>query len=140
MLAFLGMLRGARILVADDDRGMLECVAEALELAGAEVVQADSGGALIERLADEGPFALIVTDVAMPWMSGLQAMASVRYAGLRTPLLVMTASTDPRIADDVRALGEDAVLLRKPFSVAALTAAAAKLVARAGGPQEAAKP
>lgn len=143
MLAPLGMLQGARILVADDDRGMLECVAEALEARGAEVVRAETGAALIEQLADEGPFGLIVTDVAMPWMSGLQAIASARYAGLPTPLIVMTASADPRIADDVRALGEDVVLLRKPFGLATLLSAAERLVAPAGSslaPKEAAEP
>ena len=47
----------ARVLVADDDVELLQSVAEALEQSGADVVRADSGAELIERMADEGPFA-----------------------------------------------------------------------------------
>lgn len=122
------MLPDARILVADDDPDLLETVSEALERLGAEVVRAESGAELIEKLADEGPFALIVTDIAMPWMSGLQAMASARTAGLGGAVIVMTALKDDRIPAQVHALGRKAVLLRKPFELAELESLAATLL------------
>lgn len=122
------MLRRARILVADDDPELLEAVAEALERQGAEVVRAENGAELIERMADEGPFALVITDIAMPWMGGLQAMHSARTAGLGTPIIVMTALTDERIGAQVQALGQDVVLLRKPFELSALEAVVASML------------
>jgi CheY-like chemotaxis protein len=109
------MTPGTRILVADDEPDLLQGVATALGQEGAEVVCAASGAELITKMADEGPFALVVADISMPWMSGLDAMQSARYAGLATPILVMTALTDPQIDEQVRALGRDALLLRKPF-------------------------
>ena len=124
------MLESARVLVADDDPLLLPTVAEALEQFGAQVTCAASGDELIEQLANEGPFDLVVTDVSMPWMSGLQAMHAVRTAGLGTSVIFMTALADERIPSQVRALGENALLLRKPFDLSQLVAAASTLLAR----------
>jgi len=122
------MLEGARILVADDDPDLLGAVAAALERLGAEVVRAQNGGELIERLAEEGPFTLVVADVSMPWMSGLQVMYSARTAGLGIPVVVMTALKDQHLAEQVQALGPNAVLLRKPFELDELESAVSSLV------------
>jgi two-component system OmpR family response regulator len=122
------MTPGTRILVADDEPDLLQSVAAALRQKGAEVVSAESGAELITKMADEGPFALVIADVSMPWMSGLNAMHSARFSGLATPILVMTALTDPKIDEEVRALGRDALLLRKPFVLEELVKAVEALV------------
>ncbi len=118
----------ARVLVADDEPDYLQSVAVALERLGLEVVRASSGDELITKIAEHGPFAVIVTDVSMPWMSGLQAMQSARYAGLVTPLIVMTAMKDDRIDAQVKALGHSALLLRKPFALDKLESAVMQFV------------
>ncbi|HVK85986.1 MAG TPA: hypothetical protein VM513_17820, partial [Kofleriaceae bacterium] len=46
----------------------------------------------------------IVTDISMPWMTGLQVMHSARAAGLRVPIIVMTALRDPTIPEQVASL------------------------------------
>jgi CheY-like chemotaxis protein len=125
-----GVLDGARVLVADDDPLLLAAVGDALTDFGAKVMRAGSGAELIEQLANEGPFDLVVTDVSMPWMNGLQAMQAVRTAGLGTSVIFMTALADERIPSQVRALGENALLLRKPFDVSQLVAAASELFMR----------
>lgn len=122
------MLSGVRVLVADDDVHLLEVVCEVLTRLDAHVVGAASGGDLIEQLATAGPFDLIVTDVSMPWMSGLQAIRSTRSAGLATPVIVMTALADPQIPEQVKSLGASAAFLRKPFALSELEAAASALV------------
>ena len=122
----------ARVLVADDDPQVLDDVASAVEQLGVDVTRANSGAELIAHLGEDSPYDLIVTDVAMPWMTGLQAMHSTRYAGLATPVIVMTALRDASIPDQVRALGGNALLLHKPFPLAALEAAIAKLLPDAG--------
>jgi CheY-like chemotaxis protein len=118
----------AKVLVADDDPGMLELVAEALERPGVSVLRAENGGELLERLANEGPFDLIVTDVSMPWMSGLQVANSARTAGVATPVVVITATKDPTLDQQVQALGENARLLRKPFLMEELEAVVGALM------------
>lgn len=131
MLVNAPVLSRARILVADDDAAVLDTVAAALEQLGAHVVRARSGAELIEQLGEDGPYDLVVTDVAMPWMSGLQAIHSARVAGLAMPVIVMTALKDGRIEAQIRALGHDAVLLRKPFALDDLRVATTTLLARA---------
>jgi CheY-like chemotaxis protein len=64
------MLDGARVLVADDDPLLLATVTDALTHLGAKVTSAASGAELIEQMANEGPFDLVVTDISMPWMNG----------------------------------------------------------------------
>lgn len=123
------MLAGTRVLVADDDPQLLEALSEALEQLGAAVVQAHNGGELIDRLADTSPFDLIVTDISMPWMTGLSSMRAARTAGLGTPLIVITGLAAETIPGEVRALGQNAVLLRKPFEMRDLKSAAEQLLA-----------
>jgi CheY-like chemotaxis protein len=119
----------ARVLVADDDAEMLEAVSDALSGLGFHVVAVESGAGLIDRLAFEGPFDLIVTDVSMPWMDGLRTLRSIRSAGVTTPVIVMTALGDEQIASRVKGLGANAVLLRKPFDFDELASAAVGLTA-----------
>ena len=123
------MLSGSRVLIADDDPDVLAAVAESLEQLDANVVRANSGTELIDRLADSGPFDLVVTDVAMPWMTGVSAMRAARTAGLRMPTIVMTALSDETIPVAVKRLGQDVTLLRKPFEIQELESMAEKLLA-----------
>jgi two-component system response regulator TctD len=109
-----------RALVADDDPEMVSVVSMALRKFGAEVVGVDSGGELLEAIANCGPFDVIVTDVSMPWMTGLQVMHAARAAGLPVPVVVMTALRDPTLPAQVSSLGGRAELLHKPFSITEL--------------------
>jgi len=122
------MLTRARVLVADDDPQLLDAVSDAFTKLDANVVRASSGADLIEQLATAGPFDLVVTDISMPWMSGLQAIRSTRAAGLSTSVIIMTALADPRIPAQVKALGAHALLLRKPFELSELESAASMLL------------
>jgi CheY-like chemotaxis protein len=124
----------ARVLVAEDDPEMLDVVAAAAEEHGAEVVRAHSGADLIQILADQGPFDLIITDISMPWMSGLQVARAARSAGLNTPVIVMTALKNDDLARQVRQLGEPAVLLHKPFELTDLHAAMSTMLSVATAP------
>ena len=125
-------VHGLRTLVADDDFAFLDLVATALERRGAHAVRASCGDELMAAIADNHPFDVVVTDVQMPWMTGLQVMHSVRTAGLRTPTVIMTGSRDPKIAAQVQALGHSFALLYKPFSIAQLLAAVRVCLGRLG--------
>jgi CheY-like chemotaxis protein len=118
-----------RALVADDDSEMLSLVSRVLQHFGADVVAVSSGGELLEKLANDGAFDVIVTDITMPWMTGMHVMQSVRTAGLPVPVVVMTALRDPTLPDQVRSLGTHAELLFKPFSIADLYSALARCLA-----------
>ncbi len=117
--------RSPRALVADDDPDLLGALADTLEQRGFEVVRATNGVELIDAVGKYEPFDLIVTDVAMPWMSGLQVLHSARYFGYDTPVVVITGLRDLDLATRVRTLGAHAVLLHKPFTPDALEEAIA---------------
>jgi CheY-like chemotaxis protein len=105
-----------RILIADDDPEMLELVSNiATKQLRAEVTRAATGHELLQAIA-HGDFDLIITDISMPWMTGLQVMHSARTAGLPVP---------------VHSLGERARLIRKPFSLQELMAAVGEVIVHA---------
>jgi two-component system KDP operon response regulator KdpE len=106
-----------RILVADDDPELLQLVVNALLVRGFDVVSATTGGELLEGIAEDGPFGIVITDVSMPWMTGLQVMHSARSAGLSCPVIVMTALRNHKTAMQVAALGVEVQLLYKPFTI-----------------------
>lgn len=111
-------------MVADDDEEILALLVATLEARGFIVTQATSGVELLEHLADDDPFDLVVTDVSMPWGSGVQIMTSTRYAGmLDVPVIVITALQSPEIPAQVERLGSHTALLHKPFGIETLQAA-----------------
>jgi CheY-like chemotaxis protein len=118
-----------RALVADDDANLLEIVTSIINRFGLDVVAASCGASLLEILAHGGPFDVIVTDVAMPWITGLHVMHSARAAGLSCPVIIMTALRDHETDRQVAGLGEHVLMLRKPFSVVELHAALSESVA-----------
>ena len=126
------MLCGARILVADDDPDLLDAIAAALVRLEVKVTRATNGAELIENLADQGPYDLVITDIAMPWMTGIQAMHATRTAGLGTSVIIMTALRDEWIPARVKAMGDNAALLHKPFNLIALESLVSKLLAQRG--------
>ena len=127
------MVSGSRILVADDDADLLEVVSEALTNLGADVTRAMTGAELIDNLAEKGPLDLVVTDIAMPWMTGISAMNAARTAGLGMSVVVMTALLDETIPSRVKALGGNAALLHKPFTLTQLESVVTKLLAHRHG-------
>lgn len=122
-----------RILVVDDSATLRRMVRVALQpVAGAEFMEADTGFAAIERLAF-GPVSLIVLDLNMPDMHGLEVLKFVRtHASYRDiPVIVLTTRDDE--ASRTAALGAGATAyLTKPFGPAALAAEARKLLDRGG--------
>lgn len=112
-----------RALIADDDPEFLDLIAGALEQVCGDVVCAASGSELLAELADGAPFDVVITDVSMPGMTGLQAMHAARTAGLPCPVVIMTALRDRKTTAQVVALGGRVALLYKPFSISALRVA-----------------
>jgi CheY-like chemotaxis protein len=116
-----------RVLVADDDPEMLEMVCNvAKRHLHADVTRVATGHELLDAIAHE-TFDLIITDISMPWMTGLHVMHSVRTAGLPVPVVVMTGMKDADLPEQVKALGDRARLLHKPFTLQELLGAVGEI-------------
>jgi CheY-like chemotaxis protein len=108
-----------RFLIADDDREMRRVIRDMLRSTGAEIREAANGEDLLGYLARGEPFDLVITDVRMPNITGLQVVMMARTAGYQIPFILITAFGD----EEVRAaLGrvEKAWMLDKPFAPPAL--------------------
>ncbi len=95
--ADLGQLQciGGKILVADDRRDIWQVTKYFLERCGAEVVVAEDGRQAVDAVrtaAQEGePFDVLLLDMQMPVMNGLEAVRELRSAGFSLPIIALTA-------------------------------------------------
>jgi DNA-binding NtrC family response regulator len=80
------------ILVVDDDPTQRRLIQAVLERDGNAVVHAASGGEAIDRMVRGGGADLILLDMVMPEMSGLECLAELRSAGINEPVIVLTAN------------------------------------------------
>lgn len=118
-------LRGARILVVDDEPLVLDAMRIALEDAGASVVVA--GSAAEALAAAEQPFDLHVFDLSLAGANGLALLTSIEHRrGAAVRGLIVTGSTSPEPLNILRRSGRP--WITKPVSSAQLIAAAADLL------------
>lgn len=118
-----------RVLLVDDDPGILLSVRRALEFEGYTVPTASDGVAALAAIAADRPD-VVVLDVTMPRLDGLSVCRDLRARGDKTPVLVLTARH--AVADRVAGLdaGADDYLV-KPFALDELLARLRALLRRA---------
>jgi two-component system response regulator MprA len=119
-----------RILVVDDDAAVRESLGRALRLEGYEVELASDGLEALERLLGNGDDPdLVVLDVLMPNVDGLEVCRRLRRTGSRLPVLMLTARDE--VTDRVAGLdaGADDYVV-KPFALAELLARVRALLRR----------
>jgi len=124
-------MRTMAILVVDDERAVRESLRRALELEGYGVELAEDGEEALRRLELEPSPDVVVLDLLMPGVDGLEVCRRVRRSGSSVPVLMLTA----RAEVDSRVAGLDAGAddyLPKPFALAELLARLRALLRRAG--------
>ena len=122
--------RSQRILVVDDEPSIIDAVATSLRYEGFEVTQAVNGRQALSS-AQEDPPDLIVLDVMLPDLDGLEVTRRLRQDGIRVPVLFLTARD--AVEDKVAGLtigGDDYVT--KPFALAEVVARVHAILRRLG--------
>ncbi|WP_328450270.1 response regulator transcription factor [Amycolatopsis sp. NBC_00438] len=110
-----------RLLVVDDDPDVRESLQRSLEFEGYDVGTAICGATAIEAVAGDRKPDLVILDVMMPGVDGLETCRRIRAAGERLPVLLLTARD--ALGDRVTGLdsGADDYLV-KPFALEELLA------------------
>ncbi len=119
-----------RILLADDDEAVRSVLRRSLERAGYEVREASDGRAALKLLAST-PADLIITDLVMPEMEGIEFILAMRKTHPKLPVIAMSGGGRAVGPDDylkiARACGA-VKILAKPFETEQLLAAMQELL------------
>ena len=118
-----------KILVVDDEQAVRESLRRSLRFNGYEVLTANDGLEAVETVRAENP-ELLILDIMMPNMDGLEVCRTLRSEGWDRPILVLTARDG--VSDRVAGLDAGADdYLPKPFALEELLARVRSLVRRA---------
>jgi len=121
-----------RVLLAEDDDEMHRLLYEAFVYDGYDVLDVGSGLELFDSLRrsrKQGRYSsIVVSDIRMPGMSGLDVLKRIRESGSTTPVILITAFEDEETVNAASQLGATA-LFSKPFDIDDLRTAVYNFVA-----------
>ena len=116
-----------RILLAEDDEDMRRFLAKALENAGYTVVSFDNGLSAYERLREE-PFNLLLTDIVMPEMDGIELARKAAELDPDLKIMFITGFAAVALNPDMQA-PKEAKILSKPFHLRDLVSEVGRMMA-----------
>ena len=119
-----------KIILAEDDNDMRRFLVKALENAGYEVVSYDNGRSAYDRLREE-PFELLLTDIVMPEMDGIELARKATELDPDMKVMFITGFAAVALNPDNQA-PKDAKVLSKPFHLRDLVTEVQKLLAARG--------
>jgi two-component system chemotaxis response regulator CheY len=115
-----------KILVVDDSALVRRQVGNTLKGAGYEIVEAVDGQDAREKLTGAKDIQMVVCDVTMPRMNGLEFLGAIQQDGFTGSVVMLTTEGRPDIVTQARALGAKGWLV-KPLKPELLLATVAKL-------------
>src|ERR1700744_5312831 len=116
-----------KIILAEDDNDMRRFLVKALENAGYEVVSYDNGRSAYDRLREE-PFELLLTDIVMPEMDGIELARKATELDPDMKVMFITGFAAVALNPDSQA-PKDAKVLSKPFHLRDLVDEVNKMLA-----------
>ena len=119
-----------RILVVEDEAPVRELIARHLEGRGYEVAQASDAEQVLLRMSrDREPFDLVLTDIHLPGLSGVELLRLLLTHSPLRPVIMITGDSDEKLARKALNYGAAGYLL-KPFQLFELEAAVQQAVSR----------
>ena len=127
-----GPARRAKTLVVEDQTEVRSQLAEALAEIGCTVMEAGEGKAALKVLESGEPLDLLITDVGLPGLSGLELAEAALASRPNLPILLITGYVGKPL--ETARLAPHMEVLRKPFTLEELAARVQALLKRAGAP------
>lgn len=111
----IAKLKSIKILFVEDEEDLCNIISDTLSKLQANFQTAQNGKAALDKFEKEGGFDLVVTDINMPVMNGLELIKIIREE-LKSdvPIVIMSAHTEPEYIKSAEELGVKNYLL-KPF-------------------------
>ena len=121
-----------KIIVIDDSSTVREQVGSALAEAGYQILEAADGVQGLQVVEQNSDAALVICDINMPAMGGLELLARVKAGGKSAalPIVMLTTEGDPALIKQAKAAGAKAWIV-KPFRRDLLVATVRKLAGAA---------
>jgi len=116
-----------KILVAEDEAVMRKTLEMKLQKEGYEVIVCSDGREAIGKIETEKP-SMVITDIMLPYSSGLEIVRAAKAQEHKSAVLVLTALGQEKTVEEAFELGADDYMT-KPFSLAELAARIKRLVA-----------
>ena len=110
----IAKLQSVRILFVEDETDLVTIISDTLNKLKANFETAENGQIALEKFKEHNDFDLIVTDINMPIMNGLELIKNIRELDKDIPVIIMSAHTEPEYIKSAEDLGVDNYLL-KPF-------------------------
>jgi two-component system, chemotaxis family, sensor kinase CheA len=104
------------VLVVDDSRTARVLHQRALEAAGYQVITAKDASDALSRLSLDASIGLVVTDLEMDEMDGVELTKAIRAARTELPIVIVTSSSRSSDQERARAAGADAYIVKQTFS------------------------
>jgi YesN/AraC family two-component response regulator len=124
---------GGRVLIVDDEKRLAQSLGQTLQLdyPGCQVDTAYSGEEALSAMAN-GTYDLIIADVRMPGVSGLELIRGVRYLDAEVPIVLMTGYGSASLRQEAATLGVNHYV-DKPFDADDLISMVGELLPGQGG-------
>lgn len=110
----INKLRQLKILFVEDEEDLLSIITDALTKLQANFVTATNGLKALEAVEANSDIDLIVTDINMPHMNGLELLKALSDKGVKIPVIIMSAHTETEYINKAKEYGVTEYLL-KPF-------------------------
>ncbi len=121
-----------RVLVVEDHAGLAKNIARALRESAAYVVDISLDGQDGLFMAQSNPYDLILLDLMLPRLDGLEVLRQLRGRGVRSPVLILTSRDDKETTVALLEAGADDYMT-KPFDTSEMVARCRALIRRSHG-------
>ena len=110
----IAKLKAVKILFVEDEQDLITIISDTLTKLQANFITANNGKEAFDIISTTSDIDLVVTDINMPVMNGLELIEEVRKTNSQLPFVIMSAHTEPEYIKSAESLGVKDYLL-KPF-------------------------